>query len=121
MNKLSLIFVALYFTLTLRAESPDGLSTFEERYGRLIILAEEITGLKYEDPNKQYLGRVVCRLPIEILDKHHLKTESWWIFWSRQTCGYCDKLADDCDWLVRQKEEIRRRWTVTHSGKSKGR
>jgi len=124
MNKLSLIFVVLYLTLTLNAEPPAELTAFQERYARLIILSEEITELEYEDPNKQYLGRVVCRLPMEILDKsgyHYLKTESWWIFWSRQTCGYCNKSADDCSWLLRQKEEIRRRWTVTRSGKSKGR
>ena len=107
----------------MRAESPDGLSVLREQFGQFVLRAEEITGLEYEDPNKNYLNRVICRLPIEALEKskyHYVKTESWWLFWSRQTCGVCDKRADDCWWLVKQKEEIRRRWTVTHSGRIGG-
>ena len=58
-------------------------------------------------------GRMHIRMPIRISSY----SGSWESYWSIQSCGICDKLADDCAWLLSQKEDIRRKWLRTRSGK----
>jgi len=90
------------------------LNPFQQLWLHQIVEAEKITKQFYQGSNKQYIYRAACRVP-----RHFAVKESWLVFWSKQTCGYCDRPADRCSWLRSQKEDIKRRWTKTTYGNSR--
>ena len=79
-----------------------------------IAYAEKVTTKKYESPNISNLKRAACRL----LRKHYTLEEKWVVFWSKQKCGWCDLPADRCSWLLEQKSEMKKKWTVTQIGET---
>jgi hypothetical protein len=109
MKRLVIIFCLV---ATLNAEQI--LSSFDNLWMGQINYAMEVTNKEYEALNISYLNRAACRLPA----RHYTVEEKWVMFWSRQKCGYCAKPADRCQWLIEQKYEMKKKWTVTEKGKT---
>ena len=54
--------------------------------------------------------------------KEIMKEKRWVNWWKYQTCHFidnnglqkgCEKKADDCEWLQKQKSSIKKQWTLT--------
>ncbi len=66
-----------------------------------------------------YEGRLHLRYPYRIPSMFTVDPD-WDKFWSVQSCGICEKLADECSWLRSQKQDIRLKWLRIRSGKVDG-
>ena len=106
--------LAILFCLAATLNAGQIFSSFEYLWMDQIAYAEEVTTKKYESPNISNLKRAACRLP----RKHYTIEEKWVVFWSKQKCGWCDLPADRCSWLLAQKSEMKKKWTVTQIGET---
>jgi hypothetical protein len=78
-----------------------------------------VVGEETKEAKEAKADRISLRQPFDASKAGHYEVSSpWFIFWSKQTCGYCKEPADECRWLQAQKEDIRKRWTRTQKGKT---
>ena len=111
--------LAILFCLAATLNAGQIFSSFEYLWMDQIAYAEEVTTKIYESPNISNLKRAACRLP----RKHYTIEEKWMVFWSKQRCGMCDLPAipvieGGCRWIVAQESEMKKKWTITETGKT---